>query len=459
NTTNITTCDASYAFGGMTLTTSGMYADTNSNVNGCDSIEVLNIVFNTGSTNTTNITTCDASYAFGGMTLTTSGMYADTNSNVNGCDSIEVLNIVFNTGSTNTTNITTCDASYAFGGMTLTTSGMYADTNSNVNGCDSIEVLNIVFNTPTSASSTVETCDPVFNFAGQVFTSSTIFVDTLNASNGCDSVHTYNIVLHPKVYGDTLDIATCDFPYTHNGLQYSTAGLNQITTTSTVTGCDSIYYLDIVFNETHDTVVTVSDICESYYVFNQDTLTASGVHVFNFASVAGCDSVVNLHLSFAPDLTPQILVNQFVLSVPNTYNSYQWYSCTTNQPISGAVGNSFAPTVDGDYYLIVESAYGCTHQSECVEFRGISVEEYLFANITMYPNPTTGKIYMTFSQEFDYQILNKVRVMNSLGQAIFESSEITSNKEINLSDFQNGIYFVEFSSVYGNKIQKKIIKQ
>ena len=65
-------------------------------------------------------------------------------------------------------------------------------------------------------------------------------------------------------------------------------------------------------------------------------------------------------------------------------------------------------------------------------------------NFSLYPNPTSSKLMISSSIIFD-----KVNIYNELGQKLITSS----SKEINVSNFENGIYIVEFIS--NNQISRK----
>ncbi len=73
-------------------------------------------------------------------------------------------------------------------------------------------------------------------------------------------------------------------------------------------------------------------------------------------------------------------------------------------------------------------------------------------DITLFPNPTNGKVYIKSSKfQPDY-----VRVVNNLGQTVIESAT-QNNNEIDMSHLPNGIYAIELSSK-SKKIQKTIVK-
>ncbi len=130
-----------YFFNNQSLTSSGVYLDTLTNLFGCDSIVTLNLTILPTSITTKNETACNV-YYFNGQTLTASGIYYDTLINQNGCDSVIILNLSINPISNSTEDIKACNHFY-FNGQDLSNSGVYNDTLVNQYGCDSLITLNL----------------------------------------------------------------------------------------------------------------------------------------------------------------------------------------------------------------------------------------------------------------------------------------------------------------------------
>lgn len=132
-------------FGGELLTTNGVYDDTLTASNGCDSIVILTLTVLSPITGSFNASACD-SYLFNGNLETVSGMYYDTLTSASGCDSIVTLNLTINSSQSTTENIVACDQ-YNFNGNLINMSGTYFDTLATMAGCDSIITLNLTINT------------------------------------------------------------------------------------------------------------------------------------------------------------------------------------------------------------------------------------------------------------------------------------------------------------------------
>lgn len=140
------TCYATtYNFNGRTLSASGTYRDTLSNMYGCDSSITLQLSILPQFVTTLNETRCAGeTYQFHNATVTNSGNYSDTLTTVSGCDSIVNLNLTIRVFSVNTVTASVCQGnSYNFHGTELSTGGNYSDTLQNTFGCDSVVSLNL----------------------------------------------------------------------------------------------------------------------------------------------------------------------------------------------------------------------------------------------------------------------------------------------------------------------------
>ncbi|MCI5059083.1 MAG: T9SS type A sorting domain-containing protein [Flavobacteriales bacterium] len=82
------------------------------------------------------------SVSFAGNTYTIAGTYVDSAISVDGCDSLNVLNVMTYGPIVTSTSLSICDGdSVMFGGQILTTSGTYLDSLQNFVGCDSTAEL------------------------------------------------------------------------------------------------------------------------------------------------------------------------------------------------------------------------------------------------------------------------------------------------------------------------------
>jgi len=96
-------CDMYMAPSGDTLSTSGTYNDTITNVVGCDSVITINLTIENGSSASISPTECLSYLSPGGNTYSSTGTYTDTIPNFIGCDSVITINLTIASPNTNVT--------------------------------------------------------------------------------------------------------------------------------------------------------------------------------------------------------------------------------------------------------------------------------------------------------------------------------------------------------------------
>ncbi|HLP18928.1 MAG TPA: hypothetical protein VK174_01430, partial [Chitinophagales bacterium] len=147
-----------YFFNGAERSTTGVYHDTLVNSAGCDSIITLNLTVLPNEFTTLQASICaGAVYPFGAQQLNTAGIYTDTLTAFNGCDSIITLTLTVSSVISSTVNASICAGeTYVFNGQVLGTSGNYSDTLQATGGCDSIVTLNLTVDSLPDATITAQ---------------------------------------------------------------------------------------------------------------------------------------------------------------------------------------------------------------------------------------------------------------------------------------------------------------
>lgn len=179
-------------------TSSGTYIDTIANTQGCDSIITIHLTIlnaTTYSTITENVCTSYTSPS-GNYSWTSSGIYTDTLTNSQLCDSIITINLSVN--ATYAVVYQTVCSQYISPSQeyTWTTSGIYTDTILNSNLCDSI--LTIHLTVANSFDTIYQTaCNSYISPSGNyVWTSSNTYTDTIQNTSNCDSIITVVLTIN-----------------------------------------------------------------------------------------------------------------------------------------------------------------------------------------------------------------------------------------------------------------------
>ncbi len=131
--------------------------------------------------------------------------------------------------------------------------------------------------------------------------------------------------------------------------------------------------------------------------------------------------------------------------------AYQWVDCSNeNEPIEGATEQSFTPTVNGNYAVII-TENGCEEISECTEVIIIGVEEQKNESLVIYPNPSAG--VFNFQSE---QGIQSVQVFDLSGKLVSTHS-LNSTSTINLTHLENGYYVLRVYTSQGEINQRVAI--
>ncbi|UTW66084.1 T9SS type A sorting domain-containing protein [bacterium SCSIO 12643] len=135
--------------------------------------------------------------------------------------------------------------------------------------------------------------------------------------------------------------------------------------------------------------------------------------------------------------------------------TYQWLDCDNNmQPIQGATGQSFIPSVTGNYAVKI-SAGECSITSSCYESWPLGLEENsIETGLKLYPNPTNDVLYINkgLNDELNIEILDYT------GKTIYYSNTMDQITEFKMQDLASGMYFIKLSNEKGSYVEKVVKK-
>ena len=253
-----------------------------------------------------------------------------------GCDSIVTLHVTVNPTLYGDYYATICDAQlpYTWYGVTFEEAGTQTTTleNATAAGCDSIVTLHLEVNPVLTGDYYATICDAQlpFTWHGETFTGSgtqTITIENATVE-GCDSLVTLHVTVNPELTGDYYaTVCESELPYTWHGVTFDDAGEETITIEdATVAGCDSIVTLHVTVNPTL-TGDYFATICESElpYTWYDVTFAEAGEETITLenATAVGCDSIVTLHLTVNPSLT-----GDYYTTICESELPYTWYDVT-----------------------------------------------------------------------------------------------------------------------------------
>lgn len=298
----------------------GVYLDTLTSINGCDSIQTLILdVLNSSSTNF-NITICDGDsiQLTSGNYVHSTGIYIDTLISQNGCDAIITTNLEVFFESTDTLTQYFCpgDTYTLSNGQMINSPGLYSTITSSFNGCDSILVIDLQYSSGVGQS-VIDTVNIFQCFGttymlpdGTVASQSGQYQSTFSTASVCDSVIITNLNIENQnvVFVDT-NLCVGDVYQRPNGNLVTSNSVYSDTLVSAL-GCDSIIISNVNFYST-DSVLLTAQLCDftSYILPDGSVAPTQGLYTFNLLNINGCDSVVQVDLTYSNSTTDTVFVS------------------------------------------------------------------------------------------------------------------------------------------------------
>ena len=131
--------------------------------------------------------------------------------------------------------------------------------------------------------------------------------ETLTGASGCDSIININLTFIDTTTTDYYQTLCTGEMLTINGTIYDQNNPTGTETLTSVSGCDSIVNIHLTFNNTihtdyNQTLCNGQDLMVNGTIYNQNN--PSGTETLTTAS--GCDSIVNINLSFLPPISTNI---------------------------------------------------------------------------------------------------------------------------------------------------------
>ena len=253
---------------------------------------------------------------------------------------------------------------------------------------------------------------------------------------------------------------------TAGGQTVNTAGV-YYDTLQAVTGCDSVIETTLNVNPTFLTPVSAT-ICDnqSFTTAGGQMVNTPGVYYDTLQAVTGCDSVIEttLNVNSLPVSislgTDTIICNNIpeITLDGGDFVKHTWFKdnnlltdTTRFLTVTGQLGA-------GSYHVLYEDLNGCSTSSDTLEitYNEIcpSVEKLFSAKnlINFYPNPTIG--ILTFNSDKE---ISKIKLTDISGKVFYDYQINTVTNSLDISQFNNGIYFINVLFSDGQMQTKKII--
>jgi uncharacterized repeat protein (TIGR03803 family) len=182
------------------------------------------------------------------------------------------------------------------------------------------------------------------------------------------------------------------------------------------------------------------------------TYTVTGTDAF------GCQGVNLVTITVKPQPDISVGVNEVTLSANNSTSgvTYQWIDCNNaNAPLNGETSKDFTVSINGNYAVIV-TQNGCSDTSQCYTIDYVGMDELLNSQVNVYPNPTSSSITIDLGDSFIGSSL--IQILNPAGKVIYQESITSTQKEVDLSHFSVGLYFIKVEN-QSQQVLNRIVKE
>ena len=497
----VSSLDLPYPWRGVDINQSGIYFDSLTTAQGCDSIYRLNlIVYEAQIIESDPIFLCEGETAeWRNMTLSQTGIYHDTitNDEIGFYEIHQVSVTVYPTYLfEDTVTICSSDLPYIWHDLVLNEAGtreILLQTTETY--CDSIYRLVLYVNPSYHVSESATVCEYElpYEWRGHQLMESGEFHDTLTTVNGCDSIFSISFVVNPAVNSLLVDTAcTNELPYLWRGHQLTVAGIYSDTIPNAF-GCEDIYVLQLSIHQSNDTTIQDIICAGETYTMNGFNILADHPGILyeqrTEVNSQGCDSTIFIMLEVLPSYLIET-EGQTCENVPFEWRGHEYsvegtyydslatvngcdsifvLNLTVNPVYEIYVNDTaireheytygtlvFTPSDSGSFnydiqYYTIFNCDSVVHLTLYVAYND-GVEDHTPIAFSFYPNPTSAQVNISGDQ------MRLVEVFSLDGKLIrrvnADSPEFT---KIDVSSLPTGHYLMRITLNDGNTVSRKII--
>ncbi|MFY0643477.1 MAG: T9SS type A sorting domain-containing protein [Bacteroidia bacterium] len=482
DTTSIIVCDQFTTFSGLVIDSNSVFNDTLVNNNGCDSVLTINLTVNHSTIDSIQVSQCQQYVSPSGQYIwNKTGIYYDTLSTKNNCDSVIKVELQILQDSQDSISLQVCDSLRSPSTKYLwTTTGTYFDTIVNHLGCDSIIRVDLLIVEDSEDSISLKVCDSLRSPSTKyLWTSTGTYFDTVVNHLGCDSIIRVDLLILEDSE-DSISLKVCDSLRSPSSKYLWTTTGTYFDTIANHLGCDSVITIDLNVAYNSSSSISLSS-CEPMMSPSQRFLMKqTGFYTDTLINSQSCDSIISI--SFVRDSLTLVSEPRdtsrkigkdvsFMITTSSTGSvSYQWQNSIDDVLYvdlinSGQFLGVFTDSLivsnlilanDSTFYRCLVSTTECYDTSASALLRVTQTDHIseLGTGIIVYPNPTRDFITVKTN---DLSIM-KVSLYNINGSLVKLKMQTVGASIIVKLPQEGGIYLLEITTSDGNVYRKNVIK-
>lgn len=177
--------------------------------------------------------------------------------------------------------------------------------------------------------------------------------------------------------------------------------------------------------------------------FTTEDLTnlGAGTYTIQITDANGCSYSNDTTITSGVDINLTYTVTGNTIESNFPFGDFEWMNCADNSIISNETNSTYTADLNGSYAAII-SSLGCVDTTECIEISGIGFDENTTIDFNVYPNPTQGNITINLSNASNVL----VKIIDINGKVIKTKQVNNAINTFDLSNYENGIYFVKIES-------------
>lgn len=201
-----------------------------------------------------------------------------------------------------------------------------------------------------------------------------------------------------------------------------------------------------------DVIPTAVDNCEGTITGTTTDLPVtdpgSTIITWTFTDSHGNSSIQTQEIVYTM-MNDVVTFDGVTLTATEANATYQWFDCDTENDIPGATNQTYVPATNGNYGVSISNG-SCTVYSDCFSISDLAVNEFQTNVFSLYPNPSTGIVYLETTGPLS------IVITNAAGQLIHTEALKAGKTVLELKGVESGVYFATSTDSNGLRSTQRI---